>query len=64
MSVTCCEEAWPSGNDERKTVIQTAVICLGRVGQMADKGDPPKVHAQTHPHIYTQEEMLCQSHTA
>lgn len=49
----------PRKNGEKKTktkkegegVMKTAAVCLGGTGQMVDKGDPPKIHAQTHPHV-------------
>lgn len=42
------------GNDERKA----GIWYLERVGQMADKGDPPKIQEQTHPHVLAHMQML------
>lgn len=37
----------------RKEWRSSAAVCLGRVGQMTDVAYPPKIHKQTHPHIFT-----------
>lgn len=51
------------GNDEGKVGIQTAVVCFGRVGQMVDKEDPPKIHEQhTRTYSHTHANALSNSH--